>query len=105
MRDAHGRFVRQRMYRLVFDDGHNEDIRGDTPSQAVAKRKGGRGSLLPHTITDLTSMERLRAPRVAVLDRPLLRRIEAHSAAVSVKDMIARLPYGWEESARECWDD
>lgn len=70
MRDSKGRFVRKRDYRLVFDDGHNEDIRAYTPSQAVACRAGGRASMLPHTITDLTAIHEWADIRVLVLDRP-----------------------------------
>jgi len=72
VRDAKGRFVRARLYRMVFDDGHNEDVRARTPSDAVARRKGGRYSMLPHTVSDLTAIAEWTDIRVAVLQRPHL---------------------------------
>jgi len=46
-----------RRYRLRFDDGSDAFVNANTPSEAVRLRPGGRASLLPHTITDMTALD------------------------------------------------
>ena len=103
MRDAHGRFVNKRshLYRLVYDGGGHEDVLALTPSAAIANRKGGRGSLLPHTMTDLTRLHdawlRGDVPRRGV---HLLVRIEEAKTKVIVAAPSVEWTPDWED-----WDD
>ncbi len=107
MRDAKGRYVRRHLYRLVFDDGHNEDVLAYSPSEAVLNRKGSGYRLLPHTITDLTAIAEWREALVLVLDRsqpmPLMDRL-AHTylPAIPANVPVYQRPDNyWQET----WDD
>lgn len=111
MRDAKGRFVTSREYRMMFDDGHVEDVRAWSPHGAVMRRRGSPFSMLPHTIIDRTALDRWEASTVLsrsieVVNRPAEPGPIAQRVASARTDLVPVTPHmstlaDW----REEWDD
>lgn len=106
MRDAKGRFVMQRRYRMIFDDGHGEDVNAYTPYGAVIRRRNGGWSALPHTIIDLTALERWESNRVLSRAVEVVRPAEPGPIAQRMTSARTDLvPMSTYEAWREAWDD